>query len=116
MDAGLRALLDELHEWGREHDERQRRHLDRLRNLEPGTHARLGARAQLRAHAPPRDRHLQRVLDYLAALVAGLDRGWLISIELDPDRQRLADENLRRAGEREHVDLVLGDAAAVVGD
>lgn len=37
MDAGLRDLLDELHEWGREHDERQRRHLNRLHNLEPGT-------------------------------------------------------------------------------
>ena len=33
MGDDLRALLSELHEWGREHDASQRRRGDRLRNL-----------------------------------------------------------------------------------
>jgi hypothetical protein len=37
MGDDLRALLAELYDWGKEHDARQRRHADRLRNLEPET-------------------------------------------------------------------------------
>ncbi len=37
MGADLRGLLAELHERGQEHDARQERHGDRLRNLEPET-------------------------------------------------------------------------------
>jgi hypothetical protein len=35
MGDDLRALLAELYRRGQEHDARQRRHGDRLRNLEP---------------------------------------------------------------------------------
>ena len=38
----------------------------------------------------------------------------MVSIELDPGRQRMADENLRRAGVRDQVNLRLGDAMDVV--
>ena len=41
MGTDLRELLAELHEWGLEHDARQGRHDDRLRNLEPETAALL---------------------------------------------------------------------------
>jgi predicted O-methyltransferase YrrM len=41
MGDDLRSLLAELREHGREHDTRQERHDDRLRNLEPETAALL---------------------------------------------------------------------------
>jgi predicted O-methyltransferase YrrM len=41
MGADLRGLLAELHKRGQEHDVRQERHDDRLRNLEPETAALL---------------------------------------------------------------------------
>ena len=41
MDAGLSALLDELHRHGVEHDRTKEDRLERLRNLEPDTAALL---------------------------------------------------------------------------
>ena len=35
MEADLSALLTELYERGQEHDARQQKHADRLRNLDP---------------------------------------------------------------------------------
>jgi predicted O-methyltransferase YrrM len=117
MDAGLRAQLDELHEWGREHDARQRHHGDRLRNLEPETAAFISI--LVRSSGRTRLLEIGTSNGYSTiwlAWSAAQTGGRLVSIELDPDRQRLADENLRRAGVRERVDLVLGDATDVAED
>ena len=117
MGADLRGLLAELHERGQEHDVRQERHDDRLRNLEPETAALLAVLV--------RSGGRRRLLEigtsngystiWLAWAVCATD-GWVTSVEMDPGRQRMADENLRSAGLRDVVDLKLGDATEVVGD
>lgn len=117
MAASLRVLLDELHERGRKHDERQRRHGNRLRNLEPETAALVSV--LVRGSGRTRLLEVGTSNGYSTiwlAWSAARTGGRVISIELDPGRQSLADENLRRAGLRERVDLVLGDATNVVED
>jgi predicted O-methyltransferase YrrM len=117
MRADLRGLLAELHERGQEHDVRQEHHDDRLRNLEPETAALLAVLV--------RSGGRRRLLEigtsngystiWLAWAVGATD-GCVISVEIDPGRQGMADENLHRAGLRDVVDLKLGDATEVVGD
>jgi len=117
MGADLRGLLAELHERGQEHDVRQERHDDRLRNLEPETAALLAVLV--------RSGGRRRLLEigtsngystiWLAWAVSATD-GWVTSVEMHPGRQGMADENLRRAGLRDLVDLKLGDATEVIGD
>ena len=115
MKADLRAFLVELHEGGQEHDARQRQHDDRLRNLEPETAALLSVLVRSSGR-----KHLLEIgtsngySTIWLAWAANRTGGRVISIELDPGRQEEADENLRRAGLRELVDLRLGDATEVV--
>lgn len=108
MDTGLRALLDELHERGREHDAHQQGHGDRLRNLEPETAALISVLAR----SSGRTRLLEvgtptGTPPIWLAWAATQTWGRLVSIELDPGKHRMADENLRRAGVGEYVDLVV---------
>lgn len=117
MGADLRGLLAELHERGQEHDVRQERHDDRLRNLEPETAALLAVLVRSGGR-----RHLLEIgtsngysTIWLAWAVGATD-GRVTSVEMDPGRQGMADENLRRAGLRDLVDLKLGEATEVVGD
>jgi predicted O-methyltransferase YrrM len=117
MDTGLRALLDELHERGQEHDARQRRHGDKLRNLEPETAELVSV--LVRSSGRTRLLEIGTSNGYSTiwlAWSAARTGGRLVSIELDPSRQRLADGNLGRAGLRDRVDLVLGDATDVIED
>ena len=116
MGADLRGLLAELHERGQEHDVRQERHDDRLRNLEPETAALLAVLVRSGGR-----RHLLEIgtsngysTIWLAWAVGATD-GRVTSVEMDPGRQGMADENLRRAGLRDLVDLKLGEATEVVG-
>ena len=117
MGTDLRELLAELHEWGLEHAARQGRHDDRLRNLEPETAAlipvlvRSGKRTRL-LEIGTSDGYSTIWL----AWAAGATGGRVTSVKVDPGRQAQADENLRRAGLRELVDLKLGDATEIVGD
>lgn len=117
MDTGLRALLADLYERGQEHDARQRRHGDRLRNLEPETAALVSV--LVRSSGSKRLLEIGTSNGYSTiwlAWAAARTGGRLVSIELDPGRQRLSDENLGRAGLRDRVDLVLGDATDVIED
>ena len=117
MGDDLRSLLAELREHGREHDTRQERHDDRLRNLEPETAALLTVLVR-----SGRRRSLLEIgtsngySTVWLAWAAEATGGRVTSVEMDPGRQRMADENLRRAGLRDLVDLKLGDATEVVED
>ena len=115
MDAELRALLAELAEAGRLHDEREPEHAKRLLNLEPET-AHLVA---ILVGSSRRTRLLEIGTSngYSAIWLAWATRaagGRVTSIERDPDKQGQADANLRRAGLRDRVELLLGDATELV--
>jgi predicted O-methyltransferase YrrM len=117
MDKTLRQLLEDLLASGREHDAQEAVHAHRLLNLEAET-------AQLIAIMVRSGRRL-RVLEigtsngysaiWLAWALCPLG-GHLISIERDAAKQAQADTNLRRAGLRDLVDLVHGDATVAVAD
>ena len=117
MEADLRGLLAELHERGQEHDARQERHDDKLRNLEPETAALLAV--LVRSSGRRRLLEIGTSNGYSTiwlAWAAGATGGRVTSVEMDRGRQGLADENLGRAGLRELVDLKLGDATEIIGD
>ena len=117
MGTDLRGLLAELHERGQEHDSRQERHDDKLRNLEPETASLLSI--LVRGGGRTRLLEIGTSNGYSTIWLAWAARatgGRVTSVELDRGRQGMADENLRRAGLRDVVDLELGDATEVVGD
>jgi predicted O-methyltransferase YrrM len=87
MRDDLRALLAELYWWGQRHDERQRRHGDTLRNLEPETASLVSV--LVRSFARTRLLEVGTSNGYSTiwlAWSAAQTGGQLISIELDPDR------------------------------
>jgi predicted O-methyltransferase YrrM len=117
MGDDLRDLLADLHERGQEHDARQERHDDRLRNLEPETAALIAV--LVRSGGRKRLLEIGTSNGYSTiwlAWAACANDGRVTSVEMDPGRQGMADEILSRAGLRDVVDLKLGDATEVVGD
>lgn len=115
MGNELRQLLNEIYEQGQEHDTRQERHEDRLRNLESETASLISI--FVRSSRRPRLLEIGTSNGYSTIWLAWAARqasGRVTSIELDSGRQKEADENLRRAGVGELVDLKLGDATEVV--
>lgn len=117
MDAGLHALLDELEEWGRANDARRPERSGKVLNLEPETAGLIG----LLIRSGRRSRLLEIGTSngystiWLAwAASAASPGGRVTSIERNPEKQAMADENLRRAGLRDVVDLVPGDATEIV--
>src|ERR687889_811855 len=117
MGDDLRSLLAELREHGREHDTRQERHDDRLRNLEPETAALLAVLVR-----SGRRRSLLEIVTsngystIWLAWAAEATGGRVTSVEMDPGSQGVDDENLCRGGLRDPVDLKLGDATEGVED
>lgn len=115
METRLRALLTELEEQGREHDAREPDHGKRMLNLEPAT-ARI---LSLWVRSSRRRRLLEIGTSngYSTLWLADAMRatgGRLTSIDRSPDKHALADANLRRAGLRDVVELVAGDATEIV--
>jgi predicted O-methyltransferase YrrM len=114
MEPRIRAILSEMEEQGRHHDAQEREHSRQLLNLEPQTAQFLSILV--------RSSGRRRVLEigtsngystiWLAWAVG--PRGRLISIERDGHKQEHADANLRRAGLRDTVDLLLGEATPIV--
>jgi predicted O-methyltransferase YrrM len=108
-------LLDEIAPSGREHDEHEASHDQRMLNLEPDT-ARL---ISLVVRSSRRERVLEIGTSngystlWLAWSVLP-HGGRVISIDRDADKQELAAANLRRAGLHEVVELVQGDATEMV--
>jgi predicted O-methyltransferase YrrM len=115
MDDARLRLLDELAERGREHDAREPDHTKRLLNLEPDTARLVGI--LVRSGRRSRLLEIGTSTGYSTIWLAWAARsagGRVVSIERSVEKQTLADANLRRAGPREAVDVVLGDASAAV--
>lgn len=116
MGIGLRGLLAELYGRGQKHDALQERRDDRMRNLEPETASLLAI--LIRSSRCTRLLEIGTSNGYSTiwlAWAASRTGGRVTSVDLDAGRQKMADENLRRAGLRELVDLELGEATEVVG-
>lgn len=115
MNAEVRRLLRELEEQGRAHDAREPEHSRKVLNLEPETAEIVSMLA--------RGSRAKRVLEigtsngystiWLADAVAPAG-GIVISIDRSAEKQKMARENLSRAGLLERVDLLCGDATALV--
>jgi len=114
LDPRVRTVLAELEKWGQENDRAQTDRSRKMLNLEPAT-AEIVSSLIAGAKA-------KRVLEigtsngystiWLAASV-GLG-GRVISIDRNPEKQRLAKENLERAGLLDRTELLLGNATEIV--
>lgn len=116
MDESIAEMLRELWENGRAHDAGEPEHRRRLLNLEPETAALVEVMVRL-----GRRRHVLEIgtsngysTIWLAAAVKATG-GRVTSVERDAGKRAQADANLLRAGLRELVDLLHGDATEIVG-
>jgi len=115
MDDTLKAVLDELHRYGAEHDAGKTDRLERLRNLEPDS-AQLLATLVLATGA-------RRLLElgtsngystlWLADAVRSVG-GRMLGVDVDAERSAVAARNLDRAGLRELVELQVNDASVTL--
>lgn len=114
MSADLDTFLAELYRQGVENDERVDDRARKMLNLEPDT-ARL---IDILIRSGDRRQVLEIGTSngystiWLARAVG--PEGRVLSVEVNPAKQDQAESNLRRAGLRERVDLVLGSAADVL--
>ena len=116
-ESEMRAFLSELYAKGQRNDSVEQERSRRMLNLEPET-------AQLLSIFVCSSRRT-RLLEigtsngystlWLAWALAK-SGGRLVSIDREQQKQALADENLRRAGLRETVELRHGDASEIVAD
>ena len=114
-DTEIRAFLNELYEKGQQNDTREQERQKKMLNLEPET-------AQF-LHILLRSSHRTRLLEigtsngystiWLAWAMSHTG-GQLISLDRDASKQAQADQNLRRAGLRDLVELKCGDATEKV--
>ena len=117
MEAELRRLLDELYEEGQRHDASEQDRSKKLLNLEPQSAQLLSI--LVRSSRSTRLLEIGTSNGYSTIWLAWATRaigGHIISIDREAHKQVLADANLRRAGLRDEVDLVCGDAAEVVAN
>jgi predicted O-methyltransferase YrrM len=117
MEADLRELLAELEAFGNENDALNEDRSKKMLNLEPDT-------AQLMSILV-RSSKCQRMLEIgtssgystiWLAHAATVTGGHVSSIERDAAKIAMADSNLIRAGLRDKVTLLLGDATKIVGE
>lgn len=119
MDPSLRALLDELEEFGRANDAARADRADKMLNLDPETAHLLSLLV--------RGSRRRQVLEigtsngystiWLAwAVSQSRTGGRVTTIDRSAAKQALAEANLRRAGLRDVVELRCGDATAVVAE
>jgi predicted O-methyltransferase YrrM len=111
MDASLLTLLDELAAFGEANDERETARPRRMLNITPDTGRLLWILARLR--------HPRRILEvgtsngystiWLAAAARSVGAR-VVTLEVNPDKARLARENLTRAGLADIVDVLEGPA------
>jgi predicted O-methyltransferase YrrM len=115
MDDRLELLLRELYEQGQANDAREEDRGGKMLNLEPAT-ARLVSML-IRLGKRRRILEIGTSNGYSTiwlAWAAQSHGGHVISIDRDPAKHALADENLRRAGLRDAVELITGDAAGII--
>jgi predicted O-methyltransferase YrrM len=115
MEPAIRSLLTELETWGNENDAREQDRRKKMLNLEPDT-ARfisiLIRSSQRKALLEIGTSNGYSTI-WLAWAVSATG-GHITSLERDADKNALADANLQRAGLRDSVDLLLGDATEIV--
>lgn len=114
LDARARKVLAELEAWGQENDGTQTDRSRKMLNLEPETAEIVSGLIA--------GRKAKGILEigtsngystiWLAASI-GPD-GRVISIDRNPEKLRMARENLERAGLEDRVELLLGDATEIV--
>lgn len=114
MDPQLASLLAEIQDWGQSHDLSEPDGSRKMRNLRPET-AEL---VSLLVQCSRRTRLLEigTSSGYSTIWLAWslkVSGGSLISIDHSEEKLAMADENLRRAGLRDSVDLRHGDATDV---
>ncbi len=115
MEPEIRGLLNELEAFGREHDQREPDHSKKMLNLEPDTAHLISVLVR-----SSQRRHLLEIgtsngySTIWLAWAARATGGRVTSIDRDASKHGMADANLRRAGLRDRVDLVLGDATEVI--
>jgi len=115
MDTNLRTLLNELEEMGQSNDATVQDRRKKMLNLEPATAQLLsmfvrGSRRQRLLEIGTSNGYSTIWLAWSAQAVGG----HVTSIDREADKQKLADANLRRAGLRDVVDLICGNATQVV--
>ena len=112
MDRALAAFLDELARFGEENDARETERAKRMLNITPDT----GRLLWILVRATGATRILEvgtsnaYSTTWLAA-AAEATGGRVVTLELSPDKVRLARENLARAGLAHRVEVVQGRAA-----
>lgn len=115
IDSEMRAFLQELYESGQENDAREQERSKKMLNLEPDTaqllRILLGSSKRRSLLEIGTSNGYSTI--WLAWTVAP-HGGRVVSIDRSPQKQKLADANLRRAGLREVVDLRCGDATEIV--
>ncbi len=115
MEPEIRGLLNELEAFGREHDQREPDHSKKMLNLEPDTAHLISVLVR-----SSQRRYLLEIgtsngySTIWLAWAARATGGRVTSIDRDASKHGMADANLRRAGLRDRVDLVLGDATEVI--
>ncbi|MDQ2713723.1 MAG: class I SAM-dependent methyltransferase [Chloroflexota bacterium] len=115
MNAELHQLLNELYNEGQQNDARETDRARKMLNLEPDTAHFLSI--LVRSSRRTRLLEIGTSNGYSTIWLAWATQangGHVISIDRNPAKQVLADENLQRAGLREVVDLVCGDATEIV--
>jgi predicted O-methyltransferase YrrM len=112
MDGALAALLDELARFGEENDERQSERAKRMLNITPDTGRLLSI--LVRSIGAKQILEVGTSNGYSTIWLADAARdtgGRVITLELDPEKVKLARANLTRAGLADRVDIVPGRAA-----
>ncbi len=115
MEAALRQLLTELEETGRRNDAQEQDRSKKMLNLEPETAHLLSI--LIRSSRRTRLLEIGTSNGYSTIWLAWATHqisGHVTSIDRDEHKLALADTNLRRAGLREIVDLIHGDATQIV--
>src|SRR5271169_3058315 len=115
MDQRLRDLLQELEECGRENDARETERPRMMLNLEPVSAQLISilVRASGLTRAVEIGTSNAYSTIWLAWSIAPAG-GRIVSIDRNPDKHRLARENLRRADLLDRVELRTGDATEIV--
>src|SRR5581483_3232750 len=115
MDAQLQSLLDELYAAGQANDANEGERAKKMLNLEPQTARVVSLLIQLGKRRSILEIGTSNGFStiWLAAAMRPFG-GHVTSIDANPNKHVLADANLRRAGLRDIVDLVAGDATGIV--
>ncbi len=115
MEPEIRDLLGELAAWGRDNDERQQDRTKKMLNLEPETASLISI--LVRSSQRRQLLEIGTSNGYSTIWLAWAARatgGHVTSIDRDAEKQVMADANLRRAGLRDLVTLLPGEASEVV--